>query len=202
MDTVLNLWKYWAIGAAQGKYDVRSVITHEFGHWLVLQDLYPGNHPNGGCDEFMTFTMYYQMFTGNTTMRTLEWGDRWGKWYIYTSGNVPMAPSAVSDLPPGTSYGSIADLLPSFPSPANPEVWLPYRLFRETPVVIHIYDSRGALVRTLDPGLKSPGNYLTKERAAYWDGHNHLGERVASGVYFYTLETRNETHAGRIVIGK
>jgi hypothetical protein len=32
------------------------------------------------------------------------------------------------------------------------------------------------------------GSYLNRQKAAYWDGRNDLGEPVSSGVYFYTLE--------------
>jgi hypothetical protein len=37
-------------------------------------------------------------------------------------------------------------------------------------------------------GKKQAGSYITKERAAYWDGRDDLGQRVASGVYFYTMQ--------------
>ena len=205
VDTVINMYYDWAIGAQAGKYDVQSVMMHEFGHWLVLQHLYEGSHSQGGCDEFTGSVMYYSI-GANTTRRNLTWIDLWGKWYLYASGWFSLAPPAVilpEDYPlEGGLYGKNADLLPPFPAPANPELWLPYRLFRESPVQIRIYDVRGTLVRTLDLGLKPAGNYLTKEKAAYWDGRNETSERVATGVYFYTLETKSESLAGRIVIGK
>ena len=43
-----------------------------------------------------------------------------------------------------------------------------------------------ALIHRL--GKQNAGVYVTKERAAYWDGQNDVGEQVASGVYFYTLK--------------
>ena len=44
-------------------------------------------------------------------------------------------------------------------------------------------------MRTLNLGFKPQGFYMTRSRAAYWDGRNNLGEQVASGVYFYGLQT-------------
>jgi hypothetical protein len=40
-------------------------------------------------------------------------------------------------------------------------------------------------------GEKQSGSYITKARAAYWDGRDELGQRVASGVYLYTLQVEN-----------
>ena len=54
-------------------------------------------------------------------------------------------------------------------------------------VTLTIYAADGALIRTLALGHQAAGMYHNKNRAAYWDGRNRLGERVASGVYFYTL---------------
>ena len=51
-----------------------------------------------------------------------------------------------------------------------------------------IYDVRGALVREIDLGYRAAGQYLTSTGAAYWDGRDHRGERVASGVYLYRLQ--------------
>jgi len=45
-------------------------------------------------------------------------------------------------------------------------------------------------VRTLDLGERAAGFYLGRNRAAYWDGKNKVGEKVASGIYFYQLQVR------------
>ena len=93
-------------------------------------------------------------------------------------------------------------LLPNYPNPLNPETWIPYRLAAASSVRIHIYDSMGQRVRTLDLGQQPAGTYLSRNRAAYWDGRNALGERVATGVYFYRLETEDFTAMKRMVIVK
>ncbi len=90
----------------------------------------------------------------------------------------------------------------NFPNPFNPETWIPYQLSRDANVTIQIYNVSGKAVRTLNLGHKSKGLYLTTSTAAYWDGKNSTGEDVASGIYFYTLQTANFSATRRMVILK
>ena len=78
-------------------------------------------------------------------------------------------------------------LLANYPNPFNPETWIPYQLASPADVTLHIHGIDGTLVRTLSLGHKATGIYQSRNRAAYWDGRNEVGESVASGVYFYTL---------------
>ena len=78
-------------------------------------------------------------------------------------------------------------LHPNYPNPFNPETWMPYQLAKPATVTIDIYDVSGALMRTLNLGHRTEGFYLSRSRAAYWDGTNSTGEQMASGVYFYRL---------------
>ena len=93
-------------------------------------------------------------------------------------------------------------LAQNYPNPFNPETWIPYQLSKPAEVSIHIHNVAGHLVRTLDLGLKPTGSYMTPASAAYWDGKNSVGERVASGIYFYTLQTANFAATRRMVILK
>ena len=93
-------------------------------------------------------------------------------------------------------------LLQNYPNPFNPETWIPYQLSEDSPVSITIYDTTGRLIRTLSLGFQSAGFYNSREQAAYWDGRNALGERVASGVYFYQLATPSFQQTRRLVIVK
>ena len=79
-------------------------------------------------------------------------------------------------------------LLANYPNPFNPETWIPYHLANPSEVTITIYDMRGTIVRQLNLGHQHEGYYTSRSRAAYWDGRNAVGERVASGVYFYQLQ--------------
>ena len=93
-------------------------------------------------------------------------------------------------------------LLQNYPNPFNPETWIPYQLSEDSPVSISIYDTTGKLVRTLSLGFQSAGFYNSQGRAAYWDGRNALGERVASGLYFYQLTTPSFQQTRRLLIVK
>ena len=93
-------------------------------------------------------------------------------------------------------------LAQNFPNPFNPETWIPYQLSKATEVKIDIYDVSGHLVRSLDLGWQPTGSYMTPSSAAYWDGKNAVGERVASGIYFYTLQTSDFAATRRMVILK
>ena len=69
-------------------------------------------------------------------------------------------------------------------------------------VTIFIYDVRGQLIRTLNLGGKAAGSYLTKEKAAHWDGCNELGEKVSSGVYFYTIRAGEYKETRKMLLNK
>ena len=93
-------------------------------------------------------------------------------------------------------------LLPNYPNPFNPETWIPYRLAESAEVTLTIYSLNGNQVRTLALGHRPAGFYESRNRAAYWDGRNAIGERVASGVYFYTLTAGDFAATGKMLILK
>ena len=94
------------------------------------------------------------------------------------------------------------ELLSNYPNPFNPETWIPYRLAEDAFVTLTIYDGSGHLVRTLDVGHRIAAVYESRSKAVYWDGRNGLGERVASGIYFYTLTAGDFSITRRMVILK
>ncbi|MCY4553562.1 MAG: leucine-rich repeat domain-containing protein [Candidatus Poribacteria bacterium] len=93
-------------------------------------------------------------------------------------------------------------LLANYPNPFNPETWIPYHLANPSDVQITIYDTGGSIIRRLELGHQHPGYYATKNRAAYWDGRNEVGERVANGVYFYQLQADQLSLLRKMVILK
>ena len=93
-------------------------------------------------------------------------------------------------------------LFANYPNPFNPETWIPYELATDTHMRITIYNTQGVVIRTLQFGHQSAGYYTGRDRAAYWDGRNALGEQVASGLYFYQLETDEMSSLRKMVILK
>jgi flagellar hook assembly protein FlgD len=62
-------------------------------------------------------------------------------------------------------------------------------------VTVKIYDVAGRLVRTLVNEVKDAGAY-----AAVWDGRNNGGAAVASGIYFYKMETAGFNATKKLVM--
>ena len=93
-------------------------------------------------------------------------------------------------------------LFANYPNPFNPETWIPYQLAEPAEVTVSIYAIDGKLVRTLALGHQSAGIYQYRNRAAYWDGRNNVGEPVASGLYFYTLTAGDFTATRKMLIKK
>ena len=93
-------------------------------------------------------------------------------------------------------------LMANYPNPFNPETWIPFELAEAADVTIRIYDLAGSRVRTLELGALPTGEYVGRERAAYWDGQNTHGERVSSGVYVYELAAGEYRSLRRMVVMK
>jgi hypothetical protein len=89
---------------------------------------------------------------------------------------------------------------PSFPNPNNPEAWIPYTLGKDVEVTITIYSSSGRIIRTLQLGHQTAGAYINRNKAAYWNGRNDIGEKVSSGVYFYAIKAGNFIATRKMVV--
>lgn len=94
---------------------------------------------------------------------------------------IPIVKEELEQAPPPT----VTVLYQNYPNSFNPDTWIPYQLSESAKVMIEIYDMHGRLIRVLRLGEKSPGVYMTKDKAAHWDGRLGNGEQAASGMYFY-----------------
>jgi len=75
VDTLFSTNYQWSLTGDPRKMDLQNIATHEFGHWLVLDDLY--NKPAS------TQTMYGYSTYGETIKSSLESGDIAGLEAIY-----------------------------------------------------------------------------------------------------------------------
>jgi len=90
----------------------------------------------------------------------------------------------------------------NYPNPFNPDTWIPYQLKEDANTIISIYSSTGQLIRRLNLGNKKAGYYTSRDRAVYWDGRNGYGEKVSSGVYFYTIQAGDFVATRKMLIAK
>ncbi|MBI1930121.1 T9SS type A sorting domain-containing protein [Candidatus Poribacteria bacterium] len=211
-DIGLNYW-YFTFQTHGGffygyEYCLRDTLTHEFGHWVNLKDLYPKTNPppgKSGCDEYQPYTMYY-ISPPNTHIREdLYDGDIIGLNYMYNVFPSPAPPipfHPIEEMPISAEIPTSVVVGQSFPNPGNPEIWIPYTLSQYAEVQIIIYNANGERVRTLKLGEQPPGKYLTKAHAAHWDGKNKYGEEVTSGIYFYVFEAGDYRAAKKLVISR
>ena len=108
-----------------------------------------------------------------------------------------------------TAIDGVVNILPlhtalhqNYPNLFNPETWIPYQLAGAADVTVEIYSVTGNLIKSINLGRKAAGAYMTKERAICWDGRNDVGEKVANGVYFYTLRAGEFRATRRMIIVK
>lgn len=83
------------------------------------------------------------------------------------------------------------------PNPFNPTTTIRYTLSSPGHVTLAVYDAAGHHVRTLVDEDQSAG-----ARDAVWDGRDHGGAAVASGVYFYKLTAGKFSETRRMVMLK
>jgi flagellar hook assembly protein FlgD len=62
-------------------------------------------------------------------------------------------------------------------------------------VTLKVYDPAGRVVRNLVDAAQKPGHYQIT-----WDGKANDGRAVASGIYFYKLETVSGSSEQKVVV--
>lgn len=85
----------------------------------------------------------------------------------------------------------------AYPNPFNPSTRIPYDLAKGAVVKIHIYNSRGQLVRSFPIGAKDAGSYYID-----WNGKNDKGEDCATGVYYIRMQAGDKQFNSKAVLMK
>ena len=93
-------------------------------------------------------------------------------------------------------------ILQNYPNPFNPETWIPFQLTNPAEVIILIYNIKGELVRHIDFGNKPAGIYITRHRAAHWNGRTQTGETAVSGIYYYTIKAATFVATRKMILLK
>jgi hypothetical protein len=86
-------------------------------------------------------------------------------------------------------------LMQNHPNPFNPSTTISFDLPAKAKVSLKVYDVAGRLIRTLTDREWAAGRHSIS-----WDGHNESGASVASGVYFYRLESKDFSGTKKMVL--
>jgi hypothetical protein len=107
-------------------------------------------------------------------------------------------PTGITDNGDGgpTAPPSLARISAIVPNPFNAHTVVRIDMLRAGPVRLEVYDVRGRLVRSLLDGHRDlsvgPHDFT-------WDGHDHRGQRVSSGVYFVRMSSGGIVDSGKLV---
>lgn len=104
--------------------------------------------------------------------------DQWSYVYLPLSSEAATATEAADEVP--ITY----ELEQNHPNPFNPSTAIRFALPKAADVELAVYDVMGRRVRTLFNGRRAAGRYEVT-----WDGTTGGGNRAASGMYFYRLQT-------------
>lgn len=100
--------------------------------------------------------------------------------------------SGQSGVPDAGSAPVVTRLIGNSPNPFAPHTRISFELAQAGPVRLEVFDITGRLVHRLLDRAMDAGRYQTD-----WDGRDSQGREMASGRYFYRLETssRRETRS-------
>ncbi len=86
-------------------------------------------------------------------------------------------------------------LAQNIPNPFNPETRIRFSLPEQGHVRLHVYNVRGQLVQVLRDGVMEAGEHWIR-----WNGTDRNGQAVASGLYFYSLETGDFAASKKMIL--
>ena len=101
----------------------------------------------------------------------------------------------LTSVSPAPSLPTAFKLEQNYPNPFSSSTVVLYKLTTQSDIQVTIFDILGRVVRRITAGAQSVGAH-----SVLWDGSNNSGQRVASGIYFYTLQAGGESRTKRMVL--
>ncbi len=88
-------------------------------------------------------------------------------------------------------------LLSNYPNPFNPVTNIAYSINETGNVTINVYNLKGQLVKSLVNEVIETGDHIVT-----WNGRDNSNKSVASGVYFYKMQSSNYTATKKMILMK
>jgi hypothetical protein len=182
------------------KWDDNSDIPWGWKTWLGYGQVWP-------LQEDMSFT--------DATLKTAAmggfplgdlyhwWPTQYAQWnaqadqerqlitHALETGDLTGIATGVKEKP-GSNVPTKFALGQNYPNPFNPTTEIEYSVPKQAYVSLKVYNTLGEVVRTLFEGQQGPGNYTA----------TFNGTDLASGVYFYKLESGTVSITKKLVLMK
>ena len=144
------------------------------------------SEPNGGGTYF--FSQFQVRVQSKGTADPVTIFDDW--FVDDVSVSLPLSVDGGSQSLPRTY-----ELAQNYPNPFNPSTTIRFDLPSAGRVRLDIYNLLGERIRTLVDEVLEAGF-----QKATWDGMNHAGAQVVSGVYFYRLEAEGYRSTRKMIL--
>lgn len=92
---------------------------------------------------------------------------------------------------------TISCLEGNYPNPFNPTTTIKYNIAQKEHIKLQIFNVKGQMINELINDEIEAGFHKV-----VWNGDDHLGNQVASGVYFYKLETSSHSEMRKMLLMK
>jgi hypothetical protein len=120
--------------------------------------------------------------------------DKSGAEYVW---EYDSQPSSLGEYDNENMIASSYELYQNYPNPFNPTTTISYSLNKATKVRIDVFNILGQLVNTLVDENMERGLHKIE-----WNGTDHSGNRVASGMYFYSLTIKSSRTIKKMMLIK
>jgi hypothetical protein len=180
VETIISVW----ISSGRSLSHPLSTLTDSNGSWFVNL----GNLKDSGDGSVFPYSAGDSIFIDAQGS-----GDGFGGDSTTVTGSSPQdvgtivleAPPVGVEPQPISTSGII--LHQNLPNPIGNRTEIRFTLPKEGHIRLGIYDISGSRIRTLIDCREVPGKH-----SAVWDGRDDRGVAVASGIYFYRLQTQGE----------
>ncbi len=115
----------------------------------------------------------------------------------YTTAQIALSGSASPVSNQDNVIPLVTALKGNYPNPFNPTTEIQFSIKQAGPVKIEIYNILGQRVRTLINGNMPAGNHNVT-----WNGIDDKNRSVASGIYFYRMQSGKYTNTKKMVMMK
>ncbi|MGD9900724.1 MAG: alpha-amylase family glycosyl hydrolase, partial [Calditrichaceae bacterium] len=176
----------------------RINLTHSAMNATIIGNF--GVAPLTVAPNFQNTGTWYDYFSGDSIVvesTTAGISLQPGEFHIYTTKKVDTPEqgiiSAITDETP--AHPVSFSLKQNYPNPFNPATTIEYHIESAAGVEIVIYDILGRRVKTLVNEKKNAGVYKVD-----WNGLDQVGNKVASGVYFYRLNAGEQSFVRKMIM--